>query len=364
MPPTTRSQAIDQLHAFVLRRAQLIHSTPPVWPTDNDGQHVDEALQTLWDGNQRHRVKILGFSRQHDGRFVWHDPSAYWDKCAQSHASHQRVQKQRQAKASDEEKLYKEQLLKAQSDPRTGESIRCMATVHETSGPPFVLPELCDESRTVFRNGAGHIWIDTEPGDPAESATRYELHRFIAKHWLKWNDATEESLLAAGRHADADRLHRILMKYGSAPTPRPAKFRGVSSPGRSHDDRLDDNAAESVPETEAERRHKFERHTLDALVALSVQPTPNRPAKSRGHFNQAMQQTAQRDDFIHKDFWNVDELALFEGVLASTIRKRVSAHRRKHGADPIWVRRFPGRQRGFVIRSSTYLSELRARLAK
>jgi hypothetical protein len=55
-----------------------------------------------------------------------------------------------------------------------------------------------------------------------------------------------------------------------------------------------------------------------------------------------------------KEFWTVEELAQFRGVSPNTIRKEVSYYRRAHKRDPSWVRRFPGKQRGFTIRWITY----------
>jgi hypothetical protein len=70
-------------------------------------------------------------------------------------------------------------------------------------------------------------------------------------------------------------------------------------------------------------------------------------------------------EMMDKKFWTREELAGFIGVKPARISQKVSEYRRKHnGKDPIWVRRAPGQQRGFHVVVESYLSEMRAGLAR
>ena len=66
-------------------------------------------------------------------------------------------------------------------------------------------------------------------------------------------------------------------------------------------------------------------------------------------------------EMMNKEYWTCGEVADFEGVKPESIRKRISQYRSDHnGKDPVWVRRLPGKQRGFHVAVKTYLSEMRA----
>lgn len=83
--------------------------------------------------------------------------------------------------------------------------------------------------------------------------------------------------------------------------------------------------------------------------------------RSVGHTAPRSQEPAPYD----QELWTVEQLAAFEGVIPSTIRKRVSEYRSKHGdRDPIWVRRSPGIKRNFKIHWPSYQQRLQPRRGK
>lgn len=57
---------------------------------------------------------------------------------------------------------------------------------------------------------------------------------------------------------------------------------------------------------------------------------------------------------MDKPFWSVEELAEFENVTPQRVRQRVSEFRKQNGKDPMWVRRLPGRVRGFKVHFPSY----------
>ncbi|MEQ9453175.1 MAG: hypothetical protein RLN76_01110 [Phycisphaeraceae bacterium] len=64
------------------------------------------------------------------------------------------------------------------------------------------------------------------------------------------------------------------------------------------------------------------------------------------------------------EYWTREELANYRQVKPETISKEISAVRKKTGKDPIWVRREPGKERGFKVHVATYTSEMRAGMAR
>lgn len=57
---------------------------------------------------------------------------------------------------------------------------------------------------------------------------------------------------------------------------------------------------------------------------------------------------------MDKPIWSVEELAEFENITPQRVRQRVSEYRKQYGKDPMWVRRLPGRVRGFKVHFPSY----------
>lgn len=69
----------------------------------------------------------------------------------------------------------------------------------------------------------------------------------------------------------------------------------------------------------------------------------------------AQEARAERSPSDYKKIlWSVDEIAAHEGITRKRVMQRVSEYRRAHGRDPIYVRRFPNRERGFMVHWPTY----------
>ncbi|GAB5496613.1 MAG: hypothetical protein Phyf2KO_16930 [Phycisphaerales bacterium] len=61
------------------------------------------------------------------------------------------------------------------------------------------------------------------------------------------------------------------------------------------------------------------------------------------------------------DLCTREELAQALGTKPETVTKWISQYRRRNrGKDPIWVRRKPGQQRGFLVKVPTFMAEFRA----
>lgn len=77
------------------------------------------------------------------------------------------------------------------------------------------------------------------------------------------------------------------------------------------------------------------------------------------------QQETRRHGVDEPDFWTVDDLARFRGVSRKSIQKEVCYFRRDNaGRDPDWVRRLPGRQRGFKVHRATYIALMKRGMAR
>ncbi len=93
------------------------------------------------------------------------------------------------------------------------------------------------------------------------------------------------------------------------------------------------------------------RWLLKEVEALAARPeSPQLPHR------------AARED---EEYWSRERLADFLGYeRADSVTKDIWNYKQKHGEDPPWVERLPGKQRSFKVRAKVFLQEMKSGRAK
>jgi len=197
-------------------------------------------------------------------------------------------------------------------------------------------------SGSLLRDSDGSLIRDA--AHPGESFRDYPFGRggivATVRDWLR---NAETMLLEAGRAGDVQRLDRIVFEFTGQSLAR------VGSLSLRHFapvecDRPDaDAAGEFDPLYARIGFHLF----LCTLVDEAA------------YYARVSGASKRRLPALDEEFWSREKLADFLCVKPESISKNVSEYRRQHGRDPQWVRRLPGKVRGFKVKAKVYMAMMR-----
>lgn len=197
-------------------------------------------------------------------------------------------------------------------------------------------------SGKLLRDTDGSLIRDA--AHPGESFCDYSFGRNgVMRAVRDWLRDAETMLLEAGRTGDVQRLDRIVFEFTGQSLARVAAlslrhFAPVES---------------DLPDADApgEFDPLYARIGFHLFLCTLVDEA--------AYYAKVSGASKRRLPTLDEEFWTREQLADFLGVKPASISKNVSEYRREHGRDPQWLRRLPGKVRGFKVKAKVYVAMMR-----
>lgn len=203
--------------------------------------------------------------------------------------------------------------------------------------------QLRDRLLSIRRSGIPLRDTDgSDIGDAAFPAVKFFRYPFVKGRVMDriqdWLRDAETMLLDAGRNGDQQRLDLIVNSYTGLSLSR------INHLSLQHF---------APPERDADEFDPLEARLGFHLFLCTL-------IDEAAYYARVSGAAKRRLPSLDEEFWTREQYADFRGITPASVSKEISEHRRNNGGrDPVWVRRFPGKQRGFLVKRATYMAMMK-----